>query len=285
MPFFCGLTQGGGGQDPVSYSFGPAAFDFGTRVAIMGILNVTPDSFSDGGSFSDAGRAVDHGLRLARDGADIIDVGGESTRPGAEPVDPGLELERVVPVIRGLSGKTPIPISVDTRNAAVAAAALDAGACIVNDVSGLRHDVRMADVIGSRGATAVIMHMRGTPETMQADPVYTDLIGEISEYFRSGIRIAADSGIAQIILDPGIGFGKSVEHNLEILGRLGEFSALGRPVMVGPSRKSFIGTLLGLGVGDRLEGTIGASVAAVMNGAAILRVHDVLQVARAVRVA
>jgi dihydropteroate synthase len=251
----------------------------------MGILNVTPDSFSDGGAHAGAAAAVEHGLRMAEDGADFIDVGGESTRPGALPVPEDEELRRVIPVIEALASAVRVPLSVDTRNAAVASRALDSGAVIVNDVSGLRHDPRMAGAIGSRGASAVVMHMRGTPSTMQDDPRYDDLAGEIMEFFRERLRAAAGAGIRQVILDPGIGFGKTVEHNLEILGRLREFSALGYPVMVGPSRKSFIGSILGLPVGERLEGTIGAAVAAAMNGANILRVHDVRAVARAVRVA
>jgi dihydropteroate synthase len=269
----------------VTYSFGAVSYDFTSRARIMGIVNVTPDSFSDGGSFNDPGRAVEHALRLVDEGADFLDVGGESTRPGAVPVTPEEEAARVLPVIRALSARTGIPISVDTRNARVAEAALGAGACIVNDVSGLRHDPRMAGVIGEGGATAVVMHMRGTPATMQDNPVYGDLVGEITAFFREGVSLAAGAGVGQIILDPGIGFGKTPGHNLELLARLGEFASLGYPVMAGPSRKAFIGAILGLPVGERLEGTIGASVVAVLNGARILRVHDVRQVARAVRVA
>ncbi len=267
------------------FSFGAVSYDLGARTRIMGILNVTPDSFSDGGRYFDPAAALEQAARMAADGADFIDVGGESTRPGAAPVTPDEELRRVLPVIASLPAMTGLPVSIDTRNAAVAEAALGAGASIVNDVSGLRHDPRMARVIGSHGATAVLMHMRGTPATMQADPRYDDLIGEITAYFREGLRLAADAGIRQVILDPGIGFGKTPEHSLEILGRLDEFTELGCPVMVGASRKSFIGAVLGLPVSERLEGTIGASVAAVMKGARILRVHDVREVARAVRVA
>jgi dihydropteroate synthase len=267
------------------YTFGGAACDFGARVRIMGILNVTPDSFSDGGAHPDTASAVEHGLRLADEGADFIDVGGESTRPGAGQVDPREEARRVVPVIRELAAKARLPISVDTRNASVAEAALDAGAVIVNDVSGFTHDPAMAPLIGGRRATAVVMHMRGTPATMQDDPVYDDLIGDITIFFRNALQRAQDAGIRQVVLDPGIGFGKTAAHNLEIIARLREFAPIGRPLMVGPSRKSFIGAVLGLPVAERLEGTIGASVAAAMNGANILRVHDVRAVARAVRVA
>jgi dihydropteroate synthase len=267
------------------YTFNGVRFDFGERVRIMGILNVTPDSFSDGGAHPDPASAVAHGLRLEEEGADIIDVGGESTRPGARPVEPAEEARRVVPVIRGLAAKTRATISVDTRNASVAREALDAGAAIVNDISGLTHDPEMAPLIGSRGASAVVMHMKGDPRTMQDDPRYDDLIGEVTAFFRESLRLADEAGIRQVILDPGIGFGKTPAHNLEVIARLGEFAPLGRPLLVGPSRKSFIGAVLGLPAGERLEGTIGASVAAVMNGARILRVHDVRAVSRAIRVA
>ena len=267
------------------FTFGGVSYDLGARTRIMGVLNVTPDSFSDGGRYADPAAAVEQAVKLAGDGADFIDVGGESTRPGAAPVTTDEEIRRVLPVIEALPSRTGLPISIDTRNADVAGAALAAGASIVNDVSGLRHDPRMARVIGSHDATAIVMHMVGTPATMQADPRYDDLIGEITAFFREGLRLAADAGIRQVVLDPGIGFGKTAEHNLEILGRLDEFTELGCPVMVGASRKSFIGAILGLPVGERLEGTIGASVAAVMKGARILRVHDVREVARAVRVA
>ena len=267
------------------YSFGGLPYDLGARTRIMGILNVTPDSFSDGGRYTDRTTAVEHALEMAGEGADFIDIGGESTRPGATPVAPDVEIRRVVPVIEALAAKSGIPISVDTRNADVAERALGAGASIVNDISGLRHDPRMAGVVGTRGGSAVLMHMRGTSATMQDDPRYDDLIGEIRTCFLDSIRLATDAGIRQIILDPGIGFGKTTGHNLEILSRLGEFADLGYPLMVGPSRKAFVGAILELPVGERLEGTIGASVAAVMRGARLLRVHDVREVSRAVRIA
>jgi dihydropteroate synthase len=269
----------------MTYTIAGIPFDFSERVRIMGILNVTPDSFSDGGSYPDAGAAVARGLRLAEEGADLIDVGGESTRPGADPVDPAEEARRVVPVIRELAAKAGVPVSVDTRNASVAREALDAGAAIVNDVSGFTHDEGMARLVGERGATAVVMHMKGDPRTMQEHPEYDDLVGEVAAFFRESLRLADGAGIRQVILDPGIGFGKTPAHNLELLARLREFERFGRPLMVGPSRKGFIGALLGLPVGERLEGTIGACVAAAMNGARILRVHDVRAVSRAVRVA
>ena len=267
------------------YSFGGLPYDLGARTRIMGILNVTPDSFSDGGRYTDRTTAVEHALEMAGEGADFIDIGGESTRPGATPVAPDVEIRRVVPVIEALAAKSGIPISVDTRNADVAERALGAGASIVNDISGLRHDPRMAGVVGTRGGSAVLMHMRGTSATMQDDPRYDDIIGGIRTCFLESIRLATEAGIRQIILDPGIGFGKTTGHNLEILSRLGEFADLGYPLMVGPSRKAFVGAILELPVGERLEGTIGASVAAVMRGARLLRVHDVREVSRAVRIA
>ncbi len=251
----------------------------------MGILNVTPDSFSDGGRYADPAAALDRALRMVDEGADFIDVGGESSRPGAAPVPAEEEMRRVVPVVAALAPRLTVPLSVDTRKAVVAARTLDAGASIVNDISGLRHDPRMAEVIGTRNASAIVMHMRGTPETMQADPRYDDLIGEIGEFFTGSLRLAAAAGVSQVILDPGIGFGKTRAHNLELLARLGEFSRFGHPLLVGPSRKAFIGELLGAPVGERLEGTIAAAVAAVLAGASILRVHDVREVARAARVA
>jgi dihydropteroate synthase len=269
----------------MTYTIAGVPCDFGERVRIMGILNVTPDSFSDGGSHADAAKAVAHGLSLAEEGADFIDVGGESTRPGAEPVDPAEEARRVVPVIRELAAKAGVPVSVDTRNASVAREALDAGAAIVNDVSGFTHDAGMAPLVGERGSTAVVMHMKGDPRTMQMHPEYDDLVGEVTAFFREALRRADEAGIRQVILDPGIGFGKTPAHSLELLARLREFEHFGRPLMVGPSRKRFIGEVLGLPVGERLEGTIGACVAAAMNGARILRVHDVRAVSRAVRVA
>ena len=269
----------------MTWRIGGVEIDFGARVRIMGILNVTPDSFSDGGAHPDTASAVEHGLRLAAEGADFIDVGGESTRPGALPVEAEEEARRVVPVVRALAAKTPVPISGDTRRASVARPSLDAGASILNDVSGLTHDPAMAPLIGERGATAIVMHMKGEPRTMQDDPRYDDLVGEVTAFFRGALRKAEEAGIRQVIIDPGLGFGKTPAHNLELLARLREFEPLGRPILVGPSRKSFVGALLGLPVGERLEGTIGASVAAVMNGARALRVHDVRAVSRAVRVA
>jgi len=266
-----------------AWTFGRVAYDLTSRTHLMGILNVTPDSFSDGGVHADHDTAVRHGLRLAADGADFIDVGGESTRPGAAPVTPDEELRRVVPVIRSLAESTDVPISVDTSRAEVADAALGAGASVVNDVTGFMSDPAMAGVAASHGASAVLMHIRGTPATMQRDPSYDDLMGDIVSYLQKGIALALAAGVERIIVDPGIGFGKTTRHNLEILAKLGQLRVLGYPVLVGPSRKAFIGEVLDLPVGERLEGTAAVSAVAVMNGANIVRVHDVGPVRRAVR--
>jgi dihydropteroate synthase len=257
----------------------------------MGILNVTPDSFSDGGRYLDPERAVDHALRMIEDGADFVDVGGESTRPkgksygeGAEPVDAGEELRRVLPVIRRLAGETDVPISIDTYKSGVAKEALAAGATIVNDVSGLHADGAMAETVAAAGGTVVLMHMRGTPGTMQNDTRYANLFGEITAYLEESIGWARNAGIGQIFLDPGIGFGKNLEQNLRILGNIADFHKLGCPLLVGPSRKSFIGAILDLPVEERLEGTLGAAVALAMQGVHVVRLHDVRAAARALRV-
>jgi dihydropteroate synthase len=267
------------------YRFGAVEYDLTARTHLMGVLNVTPDSFSDGGLFRDPERAVRRGLEMVEEGADFIDVGGESTRPGSDPVPQEEELRRVLPVIERLAKATDIPISVDTYKSAVARRALDAGARIINDISGLHFDPDLADVASGGGAALVIMHMKGTPKTMQADPVYDDVMAEIGEYLAAGIRIAEAKGIEQIFIDPGIGFGKSASQNVEIIRRLGELGALEHPVLVGPSRKSFIGKILDLPVDERLEGTAAAVAASVMNGAHVVRVHDVKQMLRVTRVA
>ena len=253
------------------------------RVLIMGILNVTPDSFSDGGRFLSPDAAVKRALIMEKEGADIIDVGGESSRPGAEPVPVEEELRRVIPVLERLRGKLRIPISIDTTKAEVAEAALRAGASIVNDISALRFDPAMASVVAEFGAGLVLMHMLGTPKTMQQDPHYEDVVREVREFLAERALYAQSQGIPReaIAVDPGIGFGKTVEHNLELLRRLPELVELGFPVLVGPSRKSFIGAILGLGVEERLEGTLVACAVAVVRGADILRVHDVREVRRA----
>ncbi len=259
----------------------------GPPTLIMGILNVTPDSFSDGGDFLDHGKAVLRGLEMSAEGADWIDIGGESTRPGAEPVGAEEEIRRVLPVVEALS-KQGLVVSIDTTKAAVAEAALDAGAAIINDVSAMTMDSRMAVAAARSKALVVLMHMRGTPRTMQSDTAYKDLMGEVFNYLRERIEYAVSMGIdaRSIIIDPGLGFGKSFEGNFEILSRLRELKSLGRPILVGASRKSFIGRAMGgAEVGERLGGTIAASVAAVMNGASILRVHDVKVAREAARVA
>ena len=258
------------------------------RTLIMGVLNITPDSFSDGGRFFSFEEAIAQGRKLAAEGADLLDVGGESTRPGSRPLPEEEEIRRVVPVIKELCGQISIPISVDTRKAGVAARALEAGAEMVNDISALRYDPQMAGVAAAYRAPVVLMHMRGEPETMQIDPHYDDLTGEIHDFFRERIDYAQGKGIApqQIILDPGIGFGKSLEkkHNLILLKNLGVFFDLGKPLLVGPSRKAFIGRILDLPPEEREEGTLGAVAVAICNGAQIVRVHEVARTRRLVRI-
>ncbi len=255
----------------------------GRKTWVMGILNVTPDSFSDGGSFRGPEEAAARGAKMIGEGADVIDVGGESTRPGARPVPEAEELDRVVPAIRALRERTDALISVDTTKAAVAREALAAGADIVNDVSALRFDPRMAEVVAASGASVILMHMRGTPETMQSLPAYADLFGEISAFLAERIEAARAAGIPaeRIIVDPGIGFGKTAEDNLALIDGLGFLEALDRPVLVGASRKGFIGKALGLAPDDRLEGSLAAGVLSVAGGAHIVRVHDVRSTRRA----
>jgi len=251
---------------------------------LMGVVNVTPDSFSDGGRFLDPEAAIAHGLELAEAGAEILDVGGESTRPGAEPVGVEEELGRVVPVIQGLQGSR---ISVDTSKAAVAAAALDAGAEIVNDVTALRGDPGMAGLCAERDATVVLMHMLGEPRTMQRDPRYDDIVADVKAFLAERLEAAVAAGIAEerVWLDPGIGFGKTGAHNMELLRRLGELRELGRPLVIGTSRKSFIGKVDGSPADQRLGGTIASSVLAAAEGADVLRVHDVAEMRQALAVA
>jgi dihydropteroate synthase len=265
---------------------GERVFDCSERTLVMGILNITPDSFSDGGRFLDRATAVAHATRMVEDGADILDVGGESTRPGSNPVSADEELERVHPLIERLAELHPaVPVSIDTRKADVAAEALDAGATIVNDVSGGR-DPAMFDVVRDREAAVVLMHMRGDPTTMQEAPHYDDVVGEVHEYLRQRIEAAELAGIdpERIAIDPGIGFGKDLDHNLELMHGVDALLDLGRPVLVGPSRKKFIGTILDLPVEERIEGTVGAVVWMIARGAHLVRVHDVREVVRAVRV-
>ncbi len=292
----------------------------GKRTLVMGILNVTPDSFSDGGKYADFKKAVAHALQMQKDGVDIIDVGGESTRPGAQSVSVQAELDRVLPVIKGIAETSAIPISIDTSKAAVAAAALEAGASIVNDVTAFQADPGMPAILVETGAPVLLMHMKGTPRTMQQNPTYDDVVGEISRFLRQAIEKlpldfrgvqgapppepaslcelrtpTSELGTAdcrlrtpnselrtssRVLIDPGIGFGKTTAHNLEILARLNEFAVLNYPLVVGASRKSFIGNVLNLPVGERLEGTAASVAAAILGGAHIVRVHDVLQMRR-----
>ncbi len=246
--------------------------------AVMGIVNVTPDSFSDGGQWLDAQLAVRHGLELASQGATILDVGGESTRPGAEPVCEAEELRRVMPVIEGLvAAGTPARISIDTSKAPVAAAALAAGAALVNDVTALRSDPAIAGVVAATQADVCLMHMLGEPRTMQDNPHYDDVVSEVKSFLEARMAFAVGAGIAEerILLDPGIGFGKTLEHNLELLRRLDELVAIGRPVVMGASRKSFLGRLTGREVDDRVAATVAVNVLAFERGARVFRVHDV----------
>jgi dihydropteroate synthase len=255
---------------------------------IMGVVNVTPDSFSDGGRYLDAGAAIEHGRSLAAEGADILDVGGESTRPGAPSVPEDEELRRVMPVIEGLIGSgCQARISIDTSKRGVAARALDAGATLVNDVTALRGDPGMAGVIAAAGADCCLMHMLGDPRTMQDDPRYDDVVADIKAFLAERMAFAVDAGIAleRILVDPGIGFGKTVAHNLELLARLGEFLGLGRPLVIGTSRKSFLGRLTGREVDERVAATIATCVLGYERGARVFRVHDVAPVRDALTVA
>jgi dihydropteroate synthase len=256
------------------------------NVKLMGVVNVTPDSFSDGGLYLDPEAAIVHGRELAGAGAAILDVGGESTRPGAAPVPAEEELRRVEPVVAGLAGVGPA-ISVDTSKAAVAAAALDAGAAIVNDVTALRGDPEMAALCADRGAGVVLMHMAGEPRTMQANPEYGDVVAEVRDFLAARLDAAVGAGIdeSMIWLDPGIGFGKTDRHNFELLRGLGDLAALGRPLVVGTSRKSFIGRTDGSPADERLGGTVATSILAAAAGADVLRVHDVREMDQALRVA
>lgn len=257
------------------------------RTLIMGIVNVTPDSFYDGGRFLGLKAAVEHATQLADEGADIIDVGGESSRPGADPVSLEEERLRVLPVIEALASQLDIPLSIDTCKSEVAYDALSRGVQIVNDISGLRQDPNMAKVVAESGAFVVIMHMKGTPKDMQLNPSYDDVTGELIEFFKDRVKYVRKWGVQdeRIILDPGIGFGKRVSDNFVILHSLGRIVDLGYPVLTGPSRKSFIGITLNLPAHERLEGTASAVAASVLNGAKIVRVHDVKEMKRVITIA
>jgi dihydropteroate synthase len=255
---------------------------------LMGVVNVTPDSFSDGGRFLEPSAAVAHGVRLAKEGAAILDVGGESTRPGAAPVDAEEELRRVVPVVEGLAAAgTGSQLSIDTSKAAVARAALDAGASYVNDVTAFRADPAIAGLVAERDVECCLMHMLGEPRTMQEDPRYDDVVSDVKAFLEGRLAFAVGEGVPEerVTLDPGIGFGKTLDQNLELLRRLEEIVAIGRPVMIGTSRKSFLGKLTGRDVDDRLAGTIATNVLAYARGASVFRVHDVAPVRDALAVA
>jgi dihydropteroate synthase len=256
------------------------------RFRVMGVVNVTPDSFSDGGEFLDPAAAIAHGRRLATDGAGILDIGGESTRPGAAPVDAEEEVRRVLPVIEALAD-TGTQISIDTTKTEVAGRALDAGASIVNDVSAFRFAPELAGLVADAGADCCLMHMLGEPRTMQEDPLYDDVVADVKAFLDERMRFATAAGVREdrIWLDPGIGFGKTLQHTLELLRRLDEIVALGRPVVVGTSRKSFLGKLTGKPEKERLPGTIATNVIALERGARIFRVHDVAEVTEALTVA
>jgi len=255
---------------------------------IMGVVNVTPDSFSDGGAFLERDAAVNHGLRLAFEGADLLDVGGESTRPGAEPVPERVERDRVIPVIEAIRARNAdVRISIDTSKAAVAAAALDAGAGYVNDVTALRGDPEMAALVAARGVDVCLMHMLGTPRTMQAEARYDDVVDDVKAFLAERIESAVAAGVAleRIEVDPGIGFGKTLAHNLELLGRLRELTALGRPVVLGTSRKSFLGKITGRETAERMPATLATIVMGYERGAEVFRVHDVAPARDALAVA
>jgi len=262
-------------------------FTLGKRTLLMGVLNVTPDSFSDGGLFFDKETAIAHGLKMIEEGADFIDIGGESTRPGSKPLGLDEELRRVIPVIESLTKAGDVPISIDTYKSTVAKKAIEAGAQIINDISGLHLDPSLSQVAAKADVPLVLMHIRGNPETMQKNIHYESLFSEIIQYLKNSIQRAESAGVdpEQIIVDPGIGFGKTVEDNLLILKNLQEFKILGRPLLLGTSRKSFIGKILNADVTERLEGTLSSIVVGVLNGAHIIRCHDVLQAKRAIAIA
>ena len=259
----------------------------GKRTLLMGVLNVTPDSFSDGGLFFDKNKAISHGLRMVEEGADIIDIGGESTKPGSKPIELEEELRRVMPVIESIAKEVDIIISIDTYKSAVAQRAIEAGAEIVNDISGLHFDPDLAKVAAKGNIPLILMHIRGTPETMQKNVHYDSIFSEILQYLKDSIQRAESAGLdpRQIIIDPGIGFGKTVKDNLLIIKNLHEFRILGKPILLGTSRKSFIGKILNTEVEDRLEGTLSSIAIGVLNGAHIIRSHDVHQAKKAITVA
>lgn len=267
-----------------SWSFGTTTWELGESPKIMGILNVTPDSFSDGGNWLSPGKAIDHALELVEQGADILDVGGESTRPGATPVSVQDELDRVIPVIEQLADRISIPIAVDTMKAPVAKEALAAGADVINDVTAFTFDEQMVHVAAASDCGVILMHMLGTPQTMQDEPTYKDVVREVSVYLQERVSALTDRGVAanRIVVDPGVGFGKTAQHNLSLLSNVEKFRQFGHPVLIGHSRKRFLGKIIGRTVEERLAGTIGVSIALAQQHADILRVHDVAAVKDAI---
>lgn len=264
---------------------GKFTLPIGKRTLVMGILNRTPDSFSDGGMFMDESSAVKHARKLVSDGADILDIGGQSTRPGSKKITLEEELKRTIPLIKKISKELNIPISIDTSRHEVAFEAIRAGVSMVNDITGFKSDKKMAGVVSDSHVAISLMHIKGIPETMQKNIKYEDLVGEIKDSLRESIDIALSCGISEdrIVIDPGIGFGKTTDHNLDIISKLEEFKELKKPILIGVSRKSFIGNILGRDVNDRLMGTAASSVVAILNGANIIRVHDVKEMVDVVR--
>lgn len=256
------------------------------RVHVMGILNVTPDSFSDGGRYVDADAACAHAMAMIEQGADLLDIGAESSKPGAVAIDEEEERRRLLPIVRELCRRTTIPLSIDTTKAAIAEEALDAGAALINDISALRFDPRMASVVARSGAGVILMHMQGTPVTMQRTASYTYVVEDVRAFLAARLEVAQQAGIPRdrILLDPGIGFGKNCEHNVTLLNHLGAFQTLGRPIVVGVSRKAFLGKILGRTIDERLMGTAGAVAIAIMKGARVVRVHDVAPIRDVVKI-
>ena len=256
------------------------------RVHVMGILNVTPDSFSDGGRYVDADAACAHAMAMIEQGADLLDIGAESSKPGAVAIDEEEERRRLLPIVRELCRRTTMPLSIDTTKAAIAEEALDAGAALINDISALRFDPRMASVVARSGAGVILMHMQGTPATMQRTASYTHVVEDVRAFLAARLEVAQQAGIPRdrILLDPGIGFGKNCEHNVTLLNHLDAFQTLGRPIVVGVSRKAFLGKILGRTIDERLMGTAGAVAVAIMKGARVIRVHDVAPIRDVVKI-
>jgi len=271
------------------YLFGDKTYNLSGRTHLIGVLNITPDSFSDGGKYFDGKidikKVIDDALKMQNDGADFVDVGGESTRPGSQKISVDEELERVIPVVSGLKKKLDIPISIDTYKHEVAEEALKEGAVIVNDISAFNFDKKMPEIISQFNASCVLMHIKGTPNDMQSNPLYDDVVQEIYDYLSNSINIAEHAGIKQIIIDVGIGFGKTLEHNLILIKNLSRFKELNYPILLGTSRKSFIDKIYPTPLSERLDGTIASNTVGILNGANIIRVHDVAENKRAARVA